>query len=303
MPIKVERNIHDAIILVVDDNSINTDILLSMLTSYGYKNCVAINLPLEAIEFCTKNPPDLIILDVIMPDINGHKLCRILKKIPGMENCPIIFSTTSNTPEDEISCWEAGGSDFVSKPVLPQTLVKRIESHLQLKLINDVKDELIIIDSLTGLRNRRFYDEVYRQQVNLALRNNEDFSIVALDIDYFKLYNDSYGHIAGDECLKKIALTLETNIHRPTDVVFRYGGEEFVMILPATDEAGARAVAQKIIASVHNLNLDHKESPFGVITISAGIACLKTSEGDSDLLTVADNKLYQANELGRNRYV
>lgn len=292
------EDITKANILLVDDDKINTAILARSLAMF--KNTSQVHSGLDAIEFCKKTPPDLVILDVLMPVMDGYATCKMLKSLPHMENCPIIFSTSLGNTSDEIACWEAGGSDFVSKPVSPQTLLKRIWSHLTLKLKYDEQQELAYFDSLTGLGNKRHYTNFYSEQLALASRTKKDLSIVMLDVDYFKKYNDAYGHQQGDQCLINISNTIKSQLHRPTDVGMRYGGEEFAIILPDTDIKGARFVANNIIAEIMNLRLPHKDSPYNVVTISAGVSSLNTISDNEDLFLMADKQLYEAKKVGRN---
>lgn len=293
-------DIASANILLVDDEHLNTDILVECLNQF--KNVYTVTSGARAIAFCKKSPPDLIILDVMMPEMNGHETCRILRKLDGMDDCPIIFSTSLNSAQDEINCWDAGGTDFVTKPITPQTLIKRIQSHIRLKLQSDAHKALAIFDSLTGLRNRRFFDDFYTQQLSLSRRTKTDLSIVAVDVDYFKAYNDLYGHIQGDFCLKLVAKVLSEQLHRPTDIAVRYGGEEFALILPNTDIEGARYIAGEVISEFKQQAIPHEKSPLGIVTVSAGVASLSAIDADEDLFDVADKSLYMVKKAGRNAW-
>ena len=285
-------------ILLVDDEKINTMVLADALKDFEL--VYQVQSGAEAIKFCKKTPPDLVILDVKMPNMNGHITCKMLKNLPHMQNCPIIFSTSLSSVEDELACWDAGGADFVSKPVTPRTLLKRIWSHIELKLRHDIHQELAFFDGLTGLKNRRFFDDFYQQQIALAKRIDEDLSVIIIDIDFFKQYNDKYGHAQGDTCLRFVAQTIEKQLHRPTDTAARYGGEEFVVVLPNTDLPGAQFVANKIIKQIENEGLVHMGSTFKIVTASAGVASLKTNGDNTDVFLVADKHLYQAKSTGRN---
>lgn len=291
-------DIASANILLVDDDQLNTDILSQSLKQFD--NVYSVNSGALAIEFCKNTPPDLVLLDVMMPEMDGHATCRELRRIDGMQDCPIIFSTSLSGVQDEINCWEAGGTDFISKPVAPRSLIKRIQSHIRLKLQSDAQKALAIFDSLTGLRNRRFFDDYYEQQISLSHRTKTDLSLVAIDLDYFKQYNDCYGHVQGDFCLKIVAKILSDKLNRPTDIAVRYGGEEFALILPNTDIQGARFIAQKIIAQFEKQAIPHENSPLGIVTVSAGVASLSTIGDGDDLFTVADRSLYLVKQAGRN---
>lgn len=292
------QDVVKAKILLVDDEKMNTAILAKSLAMFP--DIHQVHSGLEAIEFCKKSPPDLIILDIVMPGMTGYETCKALKKLPSMLNCPIIFSTSLTSIDDELACWEAGGADFINKPVIPLTLIKRIWSHIQVKLKYDEQQKLSYFDSLTGLGNRRHFDAFYVEQLALASRAKTDTAVVMLDVDYFKVFNDNYGHIEGDQCLKEVAKTIQAQLHRPTDSAMRYGGEEFVLVLPNTDIKGAQFIANNIITKIKELNIENTGSPYGVVTVSAGIASLGTLKKDEDLLSISDKQLYLAKESGRN---
>jgi len=292
------QEVSNAKILLVDDEKMNTAILAKSL--YMFPNISRVHSGPEAIEFCKNSPPDLVILDIVMPNLNGLETCKIIKKLPLMQNCPVIFSTSLQSIEDELACWEAGGSDFINKPVTPMTLLKRIMSHIQLKLKYDQQQKLAYFDSLTKLGNKRYYDDFYKEQMLLASRSKTDLSLVVLDVDYFKAYNDNYGHKQGDKCLISIAGIIKSELNRPTDSAMRYGGEEFALILPNTDIKGAQFVARKIISNIKNEKIQHSGSPYNVVTISAGVSSLKTINKGFDLFDASDKQLYLAKESGRN---
>lgn len=293
-------DITNAKILLVDDDNLNTEVLAQSLNQF--KNVHAVSSGIAAIEFCKQTPPDLVLLDVMMPELDGHETCRILRTLSGMQDCPIIFSTSLGGVQDEINCWESGGTDYVSKPVSPLSLIKRVQSHIRLKLQSDAQKALAVFDSLTGLRNRRFFDDYYAQQINLSRRTKSDLSIVVIDIDYFKHYNDFYGHVQGDFCLQLVAKILSDKLNRPTDIAVRYGGEEFALILPSTDIEGARFVTNQIIAQFEQQAIPHEKSPLGKVTVSAGVASLSTIEQGEDLFSVADKRMYSIKNSGRNAW-
>ncbi|WP_293748063.1 diguanylate cyclase [uncultured Paraglaciecola sp.] len=282
-------DISNAKILLVDDDPLNTAILSKSLELFD--NVYSVHSGQDAIEFCHKILPDLVLLDVVMPHLDGHITCQILRTIDGMENCPIIFSTSLSGIEDEIKCWEAGGNDFVSKPVSPLTLLMRVQSHIRLKLQCDEHKSMAIFDSLTGLRNRHFFDGYYQQQIHLSLRNKTDLSLLVIDIDYFENYKEYYGHAKGDSCLILMAKMISELLHRPTDVVVRYNGEKFVIILPNTDIQGARFIANEMINQFAKEGLPNSQSPQGIITVRTGLASFATSKDGEDILTLANQRL------------
>lgn len=290
--------VEKAVILLVDDEEVNTAILRNALTDFG--RTYEVHSGDEAISFCKKHPPDLVILDVQMPELDGLTTCKLLKTMPEMANCPIIFSTSLETVEDELRCWEAGGADFIPKPVVSLTLIKRIHSHVLLKLKSDMRDNLAFYDNLTDLRNRRYFDDIYTQQINLAKRNSNDLAMLVIDIDYFKHYNDFYGHQQGDKCLTQVAEIISAELHRPTDIAIRYSGGKFVVMLPDTNTKGAKRVGEGIVAKIFEANLAHVKSPFDVVTISLGVSSLNTCGEDENLFKLADTKLCSAKDNGRN---
>ncbi|MGS2719641.1 GGDEF domain-containing response regulator [Paraglaciecola aestuariivivens] len=287
-------------ILLVDDDSFVLSVLKQALKDFKNVHCVTSGA--QAITFCNDSPPDLVVLDVMMPELNGLETCRMLRTIEGMQDCPIIFSTSLDSLEDELKCWEAGGTDFVLKPIVPMSLIKRIQAHIRLKFQSDAQKELAIIDSLTGLRNRRFFDDYYQQLLNLSIKTNTDMAIIVIDIDYFKQYNDTYGHVQGDFCLQLVAKVIAQQINRPTDIAVRYGGEEFAILLPNNTIDGARTVANQLISQLKQQAIPHNSSPLGIVTASAGIASLCTLEEGQSLFGVADKRLFSVKNSGRNAY-
>lgn len=283
------QDISNATILLVDDDHLNTAILRNAFVQFNHVHSA--HSGEEAIEFCQNTLPDLIILDVMMPGLDGHTTCKILRRLQGMEDCPIIFSTTLTGIEDELKCWEAGGTDFVSKPVSPHTLLKRVQAHIRLKLQSNEFKSLAIYDSLTGLRNRRFFDDYYKQQVQISQRNNTDLSIVLIDIDNFEDYIDFYGQIQGDLCLKRLSKTVSELLLYPTDAVTRYDRVKFAVVLPSTDIKGAKYIANEIIDQFEKHAIPNKHSPKGIVTVSAGLASIATTSGTEDICTLAAQRL------------
>jgi diguanylate cyclase (GGDEF)-like protein len=235
--------------------------------------------------------------------MNGLDVCKTLKRQPETQDIPIIFITAHQSKEDETNCWEAGGIDFVTKPINPTTLLNRIKVHLKLIYQTKLLRELAFTDGLTGIANRRYFDEQLSLYFRQCQRNKKPLALIMIDIDLFKTYNDHYGHQAGDESLKKMAHLLKSKMRRPNDLAARYGGEEFVCLLPETDEVGAQTVAKQLQSSVAKLAIQHEESTVTpILTISMGIAVLipSNSNSTSALIAEADARLYQAKQQGRN---
>jgi diguanylate cyclase (GGDEF)-like protein len=289
-------------ILVVDDMPTNIDILAGLLND-RYKVKAARN-GIKAMEIVrSAEPPDLILLDVMMPEMNGYEVCRRLKADPDTAPIPVIFVTSLTDEEDEEKGLKLGAVDYITKPFRSAIVMARIENHLKLKSYQDLLRRQSNLDGLTGLPNRRAFDELLGQEWRRGARLQSPLSLILLDIDHFKQYNDHYGHIAGDECLREVGKELAT-VGRSIDFLGRYGGEEFVCILPHTDSTGAVKVAEKLQAAINQLNIAHDHSSAADhVTISLGVA---TALPDADvsveqLVDKADKMLYQAKGKGRNR--
>ncbi|TDF38304.1 diguanylate cyclase [Alteromonadaceae bacterium M269] len=295
------NSLEGAKVLVVDDQRINLEIISTNLSPY-FKVFFA-KTGQEALDSCMRSKPDLIVMDVNMPDMDGLTACKKLKRNSNFTDIPIIFSTAVSSSENENKCWEAGADDVLIKPINPLTLVNRVKSHLQRKLQADILKELVYRDGLTGIYNRSFFDDYCPKQLRQAMRSKTSLSVLLVDIDFFKKFNDCYGHIEGDDCLKSVAETIHDSLRRPTDIVARYGGEEFVCVLPDTDKDGAIKMAQSICHNICELNIPHSESPHEFVTASIGVACSTDGfDKKTDIINAADEKLYAAKDKGRNGY-
>lgn len=288
-------------ILVVDDKVINIQSVNALLSS-NYTILAATNGE-DALKIAEEQLPDLILMDVVMPEMSGKEACMLLKSNAATANIPVIFITTITGDEEENECWESGGVDFISKPFNPQTLKNRVRVHLELKSQKDILMRLAYTDGLTGVYNRRYFDEHYAKLIRLSHRNDSPLSLLLIDIDYFKKFNDTYGHIDGDDALRAVAKAISSSMHRPGDVVARYGGEEFVVLLSDTDLAGAEYVTKNIVKAIDQLQIPNIASEYGFLTLSAGLVSLSGSAAKStDMLKLADDCLYVAKREGRNRY-
>ncbi|MFQ3198546.1 MAG: diguanylate cyclase (GGDEF)-like protein [Paraglaciecola sp.] len=291
-----------ASILVVDDQSINIQIINQILID-DYQVFFAHSGD-EALDFCTKTPPDMVLMDVVMPKMDGLTTCQIMKQTPGLDTIPVIFVTALQKQNEENACWEAGGIDYLIKPVNPATLLNRIKAHITLKFQTDLLKKMVYLDGLTGVYNRRYFDDFLQQQIGQAKRADQSLAVLMVDIDYFKQFNDQYGHLHGDDQLKAVAQCLADILCRPMDIVARHGGEEFACVLPCTDALGARHIAQEMIDSVESLGIPHKLSPYHKLTISVGLAMVDDGvKSGEDLVLAADTCLYKAKKTGRNRLV
>ncbi len=219
----------------------------------------------------------------------------------------MIFVTGASGALEEDACWGAGASDFVAKPINPTTLRHRVRVHIAFKRQSDLLRQFAFSDTLTGLANRRQFDLSAAEEWQRARRQRTALSIVLIDVDYFKRYNDRYGHPAGDRCLASIGMALHTTAVRPGDLAARYGGEEFVLLLPATDQAGALNLAELAAGKIRALAIEHDRSDVaGLVSVSIGVASL-APDGDGpvlqDLIDLADLQLYRAKSEGRARIV
>ncbi|MCK1791967.1 diguanylate cyclase [Pseudomonas violetae] len=229
----------------------------------------------QAISVCQTQLPDLILLDVVMEGMDGHEVCRRLKVDPMTQGIPIIFITAQHQESDEVLGLELGAVDFITKPINTTIVRARVRTHLTLKIQSDLLRSMALMDGLTGVANRRKFNEDILADWRLCFREQKPLSLILVDVDYFKRYNDHYGHPAGDGCLKSIAQALSEAVRRPYDLVARYGGEEFACVLPNTALSGAVEIAERMRERVRTLGIEHAASDVDrVVTISLGVATL-----------------------------
>lgn len=290
-------------ILIVDDMAANIAILSDLLQEdYKIKVAKSGQKALEIAKGIEK--PDLILLDIEMPEMNGYEVCKELKNNPLTNNIPVIFVTARNDVKDEEYGLNLGAVDYISKPFHPTIVKIRVKNHITLKLKSDLLEELSMYDGLTHIPNRRYFDEEYKKKCKEMTREGKTVALLMIDVDYFKRYNDHYGHGKGDECLIKIAGALKSTLKRPSDMVARYGGEEFIVMLQNIDKEGAENVAESLIQAVSDLKIRHEYSSVaGHVTISAGLAFKAAEEAlcKEEFLKMADDALYRAKENGRNQ--
>ena len=325
-------------ILIVDDMVDNLRLMSTMLTDQGYQVRCVINGQM-ALTVVRAAPPDLILLDINMPQMNGYEVCRQLKADDLTNRIPVIFVSAVDEVLDRVKAFEVGGIDYITKPFHLEELLARVRNQLsignllkmfqeqneflakeildrrraekelrkandQLARLNEELARLVSLDGLTQVANRRHFDTYLDQEWRRLAREQLPLTIIMGDVDYFKAYNDTYGHLAGDDCLRKVAQTLAQTVKRAADLVARYGGEEFVVMLPNTDVEGGLQVAEAMRQAVEHLNIPHTESDHaGIVTISFGLA---TTTPDiiysaNVLISQADKALYQAKARGRNQ--
>jgi diguanylate cyclase (GGDEF)-like protein len=289
-------------ILIVDDEQMFVKLMDATLKD-EYELTFALNSD-EALKKASEELPDLILLDVVMAPESGFDVCYTLKSEHRTKNIPILFITSSGTMKDEVRGLELGAVDYITKPVSPPIVKARVRNHMDLKKYKDRLEKIASEDVLTGLATRRRFEEVLQSEWRRCRRHEAPLSVAMMDIDYFKPYNDNYGHGAGDECLRKVGRALGKEVKRAADLVARYGGEEFVCVLPDTDLEGAMAFAHALRKAVLDLEIPHEHSQAAnTVTMSIGISTFVPTEDREpfDLVRAADKKLYAAKQAGRNR--
>lgn len=294
---ELKLSLKSSSVLIVDDQLLSVIVLKRILAEHF--NVITANSGEEAIEVCKINAPDIILLDITMGGMSGIEMCLKLKTTPESQDIPVIFVTSFEN--QETACWEAGAVDFVKKPINPETLFRRVRAHITIKLQQDLLSQKVYLDDLTKVFNRRYFDAHFKKVELSALREKSDYALLLIDIDYFKQYNDIYGHIQGDNALRLVAQTLTNSLQRPSDFVARYGGEEFIVVLPNTSSEGALCVAEKLKKNIIDLGILHKYSEFNFLTVSIGGSTLQPHRNNKSTLDLADKKLYKAKDLGRNQ--
>ncbi|MCB4770127.1 diguanylate cyclase [Ancylobacter sp. Lp-2] len=289
-------------VLIVDDEVSNIEILSAALED-DYEIYFATS-GAEAIDVARTNLPDLILLDVLMPGLDGYEVCSLLKADPIIGDVPIIFTTALGDRDAEVRGLMLGAIDYITKPISPVAVRARVRNHLDMKRMRDQLAEMAVTDALTGLGNRRRLERALDQDTLRLATSGALLSLVFVDIDFFKRYNDSYGHTAGDRCLSMVAAALKRTMNRAADVAVRYGGEEFACVLPECSHEEAMEVAHQIHRRVQLLDIPHKTSDTAsFVTVSVGVATAACALGASPEAWVraADEQLYLAKSAGRNQ--
>ena len=293
-------------ILLVDDDPGTIQLIGRILAAVG--NVRFATNGKDALRLARDAVPDLILLDAEMPGMSGFELLKTLKSESFLADVPVIFITSHNEAGFEVSALDMGAADFIAKPLRPSRVLARVRTQLRVKRISDQLRRTATTDSLTGVANRRQFDELLEREWLRARRAAQPISLLMIDVDHFKLYNDLFGHPKGDDCLRRIAQALRSACKRPADLVARYGGEEFVILLPQTPRYGAEHIAQQVLASVAALGIFHEDSQTThYVSVSVGIACFDDVSAGwdrqvlkaSDLVLAADKALYSAKNAGR----
>lgn len=314
------------LILIVDDEKTLRLVLRHAMEQEGYQ-VLEVTDGEQCLAVCQQQLPDIILLDAIMPVVDGFTCCAQLQQTFGEQCPPILMITGLNNQESVDRAFEAGATDYITKPihwaVLRQRVRRLLQTHwamaqlrgkieherllmAQLEAANRELKRLAALDGLTQIANRRAFDECLQQEWKRLAREQNPLSLILCDIDFFKAYNDTYGHQAGDKCLKEVAQILDQAVRRPADLVARYGGEEFVVILPNTEVKGAVLVAEAMRTKLQVQAIPHAGSLVSeCVTLSFGVAGVIPCPGISAnvLITMADQALYQAKLTGRDRVV
>lgn len=303
-------------ILIIDDVPANIQIMHAVLRD-DYAVFFATSGS-DGIRMAQKELPDLILLDIMMPDMDGYEVCTKIKTDPLTSQIPVIFITAMSNVEDEAKGLEMGAIDYITKPFSPPIVNARVKNHLELKRHRDILVELTSElenknrelnllareDALTGLANRRYFDEVLETEIRRAGRSHQLLSLVLCDVDFFKSYNDHYGHVAGDRCLQTIGQVLLRIFKRASDLPARYGGEEFAVIFPDTPPGNAGLLIEKLRRAMIEQAIPHPSSAAAAfVTLSYGVVeAHPTAERNAAwYINEADKALYRAKENGRNQ--
>ena len=293
-------------VLIIEDSRMSIVSLKNILNT-DYSVIVAKNGQ-TGIEVAKTVMPDVIILDILMPDMDGYEIIAELKKTEKTRNIPVIFITVLSGEEDEEKGLTLGGADYITKPFSAAVIKLRVQNQIRMLEYIRTIEKLGLTDQLTELPNRRSFDERLNIEWKRAKREKMPLSLLIIDIDYFKKYNDTYGHLQGDVALKEIAGVLEKAFKRPGDFAARWGGEEFIALLPNTDSEGAVSIAEHVCKEIEATEIPLKASSVGSVThltVSIGVNTKIPDETDTEsideFLKCADNALYAAKVAGRNK--
>ena len=290
-------------ILLVDDDPVSLELLAGILGKSH--RCLRAMSGAEALaQVAHDELPDMVVLDLNLPDMDGFELCKRIKDDDRYASVPVIFITAAGSAEKEVRGLDLGAVDFLTKPFSAAVVLARVKTHLRLKAQTEMLERMAWVDGLTALPNRRRFDSMLELEGRRAFRERLPLAVLFIDVDSFKAYNDHYGHGAGDECLRQVAAALHGAILRAADLVARYGGEEFAVLMPNTDREGAVEVAERMRTAVEALALSHQHSgDHPVVTVSIGVAggVPARMEEAEKLVELADQQLYRAKGEGKNR--
>lgn len=302
--IQVGQFINHITVLIIDD-----DPNIIKLIAESFKHDFSVHFATcgaTGLDLAIRKKPDVILLDVKLPDVHGYELIRQLKNNPQTHDIPVMFvSSMCSVNEQEVG-FKIGAVDYVVKPIEIPLLRMRVKTHAKIRKQALLLEQLAATDSLTGIANRRKFDEVFTQELDRARREETSLSLLFVDVDNFKAYNDNYGHGKGDECLIAVSKLFKETVHRPGDFLARIGGEEFAIILSDTNESGACKLCDDIKQGLQDLFLPHEYSDVAEhVTVSIGVTVVENENHAKDSKAVcawADSALYHVKENGRSGY-
>lgn len=318
------NSVQSPVVLLVDDQQMVAEGIRRMLAEHEGIRFHYCDNSLQAVEMASAINPTIILQDLIMPDLDGYALLRLYKSNSATKNIPVIVLSTKEDPRDKSLAFDHGANDYLVKLPDQIELIARIKVHTknyllqcerdeafhelgrlqrQLEISNEELQRLTCLDGLTGIANRRRFNEFFYKECLRSTRERTPLSLLLIDIDFFKLYNDNYGHVRGDDCISTVAKALQNTVQRPADLVARYGGEEFAVVLPNTEVDGALKLARSLHNTMLNLKIPHPHSAVSDhLTVSIGIASKIINESNSpeELIELADHALYDAKHSGRN---
>jgi diguanylate cyclase (GGDEF)-like protein len=311
-----------SLILIVDDNPVNLQVLGAVLESTGFE-LAFLTQGTGVLEWAREHEPTLVLLDIMMPDMDGIEVCRALKADPVTRNIPVIFVTARTETDEVVKGFEAGAVDYVTKPFNIPELLARVKTHVELrsarleleryvaelseaneKLAHMMKhtEELAITDELTGISNRRFFLKRMTDEATRLKRTGRSFCVAIIDIDFFKHVNDEWGHECGDYALRAVTDAIKCSI-REQDMIARWGGEEFTLLLPETLLPGAEIITERVRARIEGAPFSYGEGITFSLTVTIGVAQYDESAGIDGSIKRADDALYAGKRQGRNRVV
>lgn len=291
-------------LLIVDDQPANIRVMAEALRD-EYELFFATSGE-RALEIVAAGGIELVLLDVVMPGLDGFEVCRRMKADEATSLIPVFFVTAREEVGDEARGFDLGAVDYITKPIQPPIVRARVRTHIELKRTRDLLESLASIDAVTTIANRRRFDGSIETEWKRCARSHSPLTVAIADVDFFKSFNDTYGHTRGDECLRSVALAIRSIARRPGDLAARYGGEEFALVLPETDADAARTIMDSMLDAVRALRVPHAGSSCADhVTISAGAATLvpRIDAHHSVIVEAADTALYEAKQSGRNQYV